>query len=69
MTTGGQIVASATALRIEGARVDVVVAVIDREAGAGEHLAAEGLELRTLFTVTELQAAAASHGDSRNAGQ
>jgi orotate phosphoribosyltransferase len=43
VTTGGQIVASATALRIEGARVDVAVAVIDREAGAVEHLAAEGL--------------------------
>ena len=63
VTTGGQIVASATALRIEGARVDVVVAVIDRDAGAVEHLAAEGLELRTVFTMAELHAAATSESD------
>lgn len=60
VTTGGQIAASAAALRREGASINVVVGVIDREAGGVEYLAAEGLELRTVFTMTELQAAAAS---------
>jgi orotate phosphoribosyltransferase len=36
-----------------------VVAVIDREAGGREKLAAEDLELRALYTMSELNAAAA----------
>ena len=58
VTSGGQQLASARALRERGAEVDTVVCVIDREAGGREALAAEGLELRTLFTLSALRAAA-----------
>lgn len=58
VTTGGQIILSATELRKLGARVSVVLCVIDRESGGRENLAGEGLELRPLFTMSELQAAA-----------
>jgi orotate phosphoribosyltransferase len=43
-----------------GAEIAGVVCVIDREAGGVEKLAAEGLELRALFTMSELKAAAGS---------
>ena len=54
ITSGGQVVLSAAELRGQGAEVDTVVCVIDREAGGGEALAAEGLELRALFTMSQL---------------
>jgi orotate phosphoribosyltransferase len=57
VTTGGQIIASTVALRDQGARVDVVVCVIDREAGGSSYLARDGLELRPVFTMTDLVAA------------
>jgi orotate phosphoribosyltransferase len=58
VTSGGQVVASCGALRELGATVDVVLCVIDREAGGAERLAAEGLELRSVFRAGELRAAA-----------
>lgn len=60
ITTGGQVLESVTELRKRGARVSEVVCVIDREAGGAEKLSAEGLNLRALFTMTELRASAPS---------
>jgi orotate phosphoribosyltransferase len=59
VTSGGQVVESCRALRERGAQVAAVVCVIDREAGGADNLAAEGLELRSLFTMNELRAAGA----------
>ena len=59
VTSGGQVLASVADLRERGAVVDVVACVIDREAGGAQALAADGLELRALFTMSELEAAAA----------
>jgi orotate phosphoribosyltransferase len=55
VTSGGQIILSATDLRSASAYVDTVLCVVDREAGAKEKLGLEGLELRPLFTKTELE--------------
>lgn len=57
ITSGGQVVISAGDLRARGAIVEHVVCVIDREAGGSEALAAAGLSLRALFTMSELKAA------------
>ncbi|MBI1390094.1 MAG: orotate phosphoribosyltransferase [bacterium] len=58
VTSGGQILLSAKELRDRGAIVDVVLCVIDREAGGRENLVKDHLELRPLFTMTQLKAAA-----------
>lgn len=58
ITSGGQVVASAGDLRGEGATVSTVVCVIDREAGGAKALADAGLEMRALFTASELRSAA-----------
>ena len=42
-------------LRAREADISAVLCVIDREAGGGENLAAEGLDLRSLFTMSQLQ--------------
>jgi orotate phosphoribosyltransferase len=60
ITSGGQIIASAKELRALGADIQCVIGVIDREAGGVKKLEAEGLELRALFTMSELMGAAAS---------
>ena len=60
VTTGGQVLASCAELRERGAVVDTVLCVIDREAGGTEAFAAEGLALRSLFTMSQLKAAAAT---------
>jgi orotate phosphoribosyltransferase len=54
VTSGGQILASCADLRQIGAIVEQVVCVIDRQAGGSEALAAAGLELRALFTKSDL---------------
>src|SRR3954452_19738803 len=59
VTSGGQVVESCDALKAEGAEVVRVVCVIDRESGGRENLAAAGLDLHALFTMTELKAAGA----------
>ncbi len=59
ITSGGQVVASCGQLRDLGARVLGVLCVIDREAGGGEALAALDLELRPLFTASQLKASTA----------
>ena len=58
VTSGGQVVVSSNDLRAEGAEVVDVLCVIDREAGGREALAAEGLRLHSLFTISDLEAAA-----------
>jgi orotate phosphoribosyltransferase len=54
VTSGGQILASCADLRAEGAVIEHVLCVIDREAGGTEALTAAGLELHALFTKSEL---------------
>jgi orotate phosphoribosyltransferase len=54
LTTGSQAVQAAERLREAGAEVRVALAVVDREEGAAELLAAAHLELRALFRRTEL---------------
>lgn len=55
VTSGGQIIESARALRGEGAVISDVVCVIDREAGGVEALTKEGLALTSLFTMSDLK--------------
>jgi orotate phosphoribosyltransferase len=59
VTTGGQVVLSTDDLRAAGATITDALCVVDRESGATEHLAASGIELRALFTMSELTAAGA----------
>ena len=59
VTTGGQIVLSATDLKTLGARIKYVLCVIERDPKSREILGKEGLELRSLFTMEELTASQA----------
>jgi orotate phosphoribosyltransferase len=59
VTSGGQLIESCAALRERGAEIAAVICVIDREAGGKENLAAQGLELRSVFTMQQLQRAGA----------
>lgn len=56
VTTGGQIVLSAQDLRAEGAVIEYALCVIDREGGGAEVVGAEGITLRSLFTMHDLEA-------------
>lgn len=60
ITTAGQVVESVRELRAGGAQIEMVLCVIDREAGGSDRLAEQGLQLRSLFTMGELSAAGAS---------
>jgi orotate phosphoribosyltransferase len=55
VTSGGQVIESCRELRDRGADITAVLCVIDREAGGREHLAGEGLDLRALFTMSQLR--------------
>jgi orotate phosphoribosyltransferase len=57
VTSGGAILDAAKALVAEGAILDQVVCVIDRESGGPANLAKVSLSLKPLFTMTELKAA------------
>lgn len=57
VTSGGQIVTSCGDLRARGAIVEIALCVIDRQGGGPEALADIGVELRPLFTMSELTAA------------
>jgi orotate phosphoribosyltransferase len=59
VTSGGQVIESARALREQGAILDTVVCVIDRQTGGAENLADEGLQLRSLFTGSHIEQAVA----------
>jgi orotate phosphoribosyltransferase len=56
VTSGGQVITSCGDLRERGAIVEHALCVIDREAGGPAGLAAIGVELHPLFTMTELKA-------------
>lgn len=60
VTSGGQVVSSAAALRARGAVIDEAFCIVDREEGGAENLAKHGLRLSALFTAHELKAAATS---------
>ncbi len=60
VTSGGQVIESCRALHEYGAQIVTVLCVIDREVGGVENLAREGLELRSLFTMGELETARSS---------
>ena len=55
VTSGGQVIESCRQLRDRRADIAAVLCVIDREAGGRENLAAEGLDLRALFTTSQLR--------------
>ena len=55
VTTGGQMVLSVQDLRTEGAIVEHALCVIDREGGGGDVVGAEGIGLRSLFTMKDLE--------------
>ena len=52
-TTGGSLLQAVEAARAAGADVAGVLTVVDRDEGAGEAVAAHGLELRSLFTASD----------------
>ena len=54
VTSGGQVLESARALRGLSAHVSAAVCVVDREAGGGELLEADGIQLHSLFRMKEL---------------
>ena len=58
VTSGGAVLDALAALRAEGASVDTVVCVIDRESSGAENFAKEALAMRALFTMTDLKDAA-----------
>jgi orotate phosphoribosyltransferase len=52
-TTGGSSMQAVKILREEGAKIVLVLTIVDRLEGAKENFAAEGLELRALYTADE----------------
>lgn len=58
VTSGGQVVISTDDLRERGAIVESALCVIDREAGGPGALAAAGVRLDALFTMSQLKASA-----------
>jgi orotate phosphoribosyltransferase len=52
-TTGGSSLQAVEALRQEGANIVCVLTIVDRLEGAKENFAADGLELRALYTADE----------------
>ncbi len=53
-TTGGQALEAVAILRDAGARVEAVIAVIDRQEGARENVEAAGVRFEALFTSADL---------------
>lgn len=60
VTSGGSALRAVEQLREAGYGVERVVAIVDREEGGAEAMAAAGLELRSLFLLQEVAAAAAA---------
>jgi len=59
VTTGGSALRAVEQLRQAGYVVERVVAIVDRQEGGAEAMAAAGLELRSLYLLQEVAAAAA----------
>jgi orotate phosphoribosyltransferase len=53
-TTGGQVLEAANFIRSIGARVERIVAVIDRQEGARENISQAGFAFESLFTKADL---------------
>ena len=58
VSTGGAILDALSKLRSDGVSPAVVLCVIDRETGGKEALAREGVELRSLFRMRDIESAA-----------
>ena len=56
VTTGGSALKAVAQLREAGYRVERVVAIVDRQEGGAEAMAAAGLDLRSLFLLEEVAA-------------
>ena len=54
VTTGSSVLRALAVARGEGATVDLLVCVVDREQGGPEAFAEQGVEFRALFKVSEL---------------
>jgi orotate phosphoribosyltransferase len=54
LTTGGQVLEAAKTLEALGARIDRIVAVIDRQEGARENIENAGYVFESLFTTEDL---------------
>lgn len=55
ITSGGQVIISATDLRAEGAIIEHALCVINRESGGADALKKHDIELKSLFTMSELK--------------
>ena len=60
VSSGGQIILSSNDLRQQGGHITDAICVIDRESGGLENLAAEGIKLHALFTMSDLKEAAST---------
>jgi orotate phosphoribosyltransferase len=54
LTTGGQVLEAAKSLQAVGAKIDRIVAVIDRQEGARENIEGAGFVFEALFTTQDL---------------
>jgi orotate phosphoribosyltransferase len=54
LTTGGQVLEAAKTLEAAGAKIDRIVAVIDRMEGARENIESAGYVFDALFTTKDL---------------
>jgi len=54
LTTGGQVLEAARSLESAGAKIDRIVAVIDRLEGARENIESAGYKFEALFTTKDL---------------
>lgn len=54
LTTGGQVIEAAQSLRDAGAKIDRIVAVIDRQEGARQNIESAGYTFEALFTTADL---------------
>jgi orotate phosphoribosyltransferase len=54
LTTGGQVLEAARALKDAGAKIERIVAVIDRQEGASENIEKAGIVFESLFTSSDL---------------
>jgi orotate phosphoribosyltransferase len=68
VTTGGSALKAVTQLREAGYRVERVVAIVDRQEGGAEAMAAAGLDLRSLFLLEEVAAAHQARAAAQPAG-
>jgi orotate phosphoribosyltransferase len=55
LTTGGQVLEAARSLQEAGAKIERIVAIIDRQEGAKQNIEQAGLEFEALFSSEELK--------------